>query len=140
MEDEENLTPAPPRPAADSKAPPTAAATPTPRALPALKPLPRREAARVRKLPIEAVLDLHGLTKLEAYERVGSFLCAQVAGGVRHVLIITGKGRQGEGVLRQNLPHWLNEPALRRLVAGFVAGRPEKGGDGVMHVLLRSFE
>jgi DNA-nicking Smr family endonuclease len=105
-----------------------------------LHPLPVREARRRLKShpEIEAVLDLHGLTKLAAYEEVARFLRVQHQKGRRHVLIITGKGRQGEGVLRSALPHWLNESALRPTISAFAAPRPEKGGEGVMHILLKA--
>ena len=106
-----------------------------------LKQLSIREAARSFKPygPIEATLDLHGLTKLEAYERVQHFIIGAKRAGKRHVIIITGKGRGNEvGVLRANLPHWLNEPALRPLISAVAEARAEKGGAGVMHVLVKA--
>ena len=103
-----------------------------------LKPLPLREAKRVFKNPIEATLDLHGMAKLDAYVRVQQFVMRAHCSGRRHVAIITGKGRMGEaGVLRSNLPHWLNEPTLRPLISAFAYARAEKGGEGVTHVLLK---
>lgn len=108
-----------------------------------LKQLSIREAARSFKPygPIEATLDLHGLTKLEAYGRVQHFIIHAKRNGMRHVAIITGKGRGGEvGVLRANLPHWLNEPALRPLISAVAEARQEKGGAGVMHVLVKHHE
>ena len=108
-----------------------------------LKQLSIREAARSFKPygPIEATLDLHGLGKLEAYERVQHFIIDAKRRGRRHVTIITGKGRGGEvGILRANLPHWLNEPALRPLISAVAEARAEKGGAGVMHVLVKHHE
>ncbi len=105
---------------------------------PPLKPLPVREARRVFNTSIEATLDLHGMGKLDAYVRVQQFVMRAHCSGRRHVAIITGKGRMGEaGVLRSNLPHWLNEPALRPLISAFATARAEKGGDGLTHVLLK---
>lgn len=124
-------------------APRTKQPTPPPavrsRPLAPLKSLPTREAKRAFKpYPVVATLDLHGLSKLEAHARVESFIRAQHRKGHRHVAIITGKGRTGEaGILRSNLPHWLNEPALRPLISAFATARPEKGGTGVTHVLLK---
>jgi DNA-nicking Smr family endonuclease len=57
--------------------------------------------------------------------------------GMRHVLIITGKGRIGEGVLRAHVPHWLNEPPLRALLSGLAYPPANRGGDGVLHVLVK---
>ena len=108
-----------------------------------LKQLSLREAARSFRPygPVEATLDLHGLSKLEAYERVQHFIIDANLRGRRHVAIITGKGRGGEvGVLRANLPHWLNEPGLRKLISAVAEARAEKGGAGVLHVLVKSHE
>ena len=112
----------------------------TARAQAPLQTLAPREAPKRFKPygAAEATLDLHGLTKLDAYARVQHFIAHQHRLGHRHVAIITGKGRSGEaGVLRSALPEWLNEPALRPRISGFAHARPEKGGTGVMHVLLK---
>lgn len=100
--------------------------------------LPAREAAkRFKAFPAEATLDLHGMGKTEAYTAVRRFLSRQHGRGARHVIIITGKGRPEEGVLKRELPHWLNEASLRAVVSAFGHARPERGGAGVMHVLLK---
>lgn len=141
---EDALEDAPPPAATPTK---NAAAIPAPAALPrvsnSLSPLDalslREGNKRFKSYPIDAVLDLHGATKLEARERVQQFIHHQHAAHRRHVLIITGKGRGSEiGVLRANLPDWLNEPACRALISAFGHARPEKGGTGVMHVLLKA--
>lgn len=122
-----------------SAAPVSTHAPTTPAKAP-LKLLTTREANRFfNPYPLDATLDLHGLTKLEAHARVAAFIHHQQRAGRRHVLIITGKGRGGEaGVLRSNLPHWLNEAPLRGLISALAHARPEKGGAGVLHVLLKS--
>lgn len=121
--------------------PPVADAPPPARGAPKapLHVLRGRDAARLLKpyAPVEARLDLHGMGKLEAYEAVGRFLRRAQAAGMRHVLIITGKGRDGAGVLRAHLPHWLNEPAMRRLLAGMAHPPVGGGGTGALHVLLK---
>ena len=108
---------------------------------PALAPLTAREATKKLKThgAIDATLDLHGLSKLEAYEKVQSFVKRHYKLGHRHLLIITGKGRLGEGILRNELPHWLNEPALRPILSAFTPGKPEKGGNGVTHVIVKKY-
>ncbi len=109
------------------------------RALPALEVLTGREAERATK-PFgraQATLDLHGMGKLDAYEATRAFIHDAFTAGARHVVIITGKGRTSDGILRANLPHWLNEPALRRMVGTIAQGARDKGGSGVFHVLLK---
>lgn len=92
------------------------------------------------QLSIEGRLDLHGLTQDEAHSRLSGFIRRAVGAGKRNVLVITGKGFKagGEiGVLRQAVPRWLNEPALRRHIVTLRHAQPKDGGEGALYVLLR---
>ncbi len=57
--------------------------------------------------------------------------------------MITGKGTTTEaatgagGVLRAQVPRWLNEPANRARVLAFDYAQPKHGGLGAIYVLLR---
>ncbi|MGM0561461.1 MAG: Smr/MutS family protein [Pseudomonadota bacterium] len=103
--------------------------------------LDRRSAERMRrgKMPIDARLDLHGLGQLDAHSQLDSFLARAHAQGLRCVLVITGKGRFSEegGVLRKQVPKWLNLPANRERVLAFDYARPQHGGSGALYILLR---
>jgi DNA-nicking Smr family endonuclease len=103
--------------------------------------LDRRRAERLRrgKLPIEATLDLHGLRQAEAHRRLERFLADSQATGKRCVLVVTGKGVHKEegGVLRANVPRWLNEAPNRARVLSFDYAQQKHGGTGALYVLLR---
>ncbi|MEE8622885.1 MAG: Smr/MutS family protein, partial [Alphaproteobacteria bacterium] len=86
--------------------------------------LDKRTAARLRRgqLPVEARIDLHGLTRDEAHQALEAFLKTAHDAGKRCVLVITGKGLRapGEmGVLRDAVPRWLNAPPIRPLILAF---------------------
>ncbi len=87
--------------------------------------------------PIEARLDLHGLTQTEAYERCCRFIHGAYGNNVRTVLIITGKGRGGEGALRRAFVHWLETEALRPYITGYHSAAQTHGGTGAWYVRLR---
>jgi DNA-nicking Smr family endonuclease len=89
------------------------------------------------KIPIDTTLDLHGLKASDAQQRTHHFITAAAARGDRVVLIITGKGQRGEGVIRRELPHWLEAPALRPFILAMTYARPEEGGEGAYRILLR---
>ncbi|HUZ75408.1 MAG TPA: Smr/MutS family protein [Stellaceae bacterium] len=102
--------------------------------------LDRRSALRLRRgeMPIEARLDLHGLTQDEAHRAVTRFVVRMHEAGRRAVLIVTGKGtREGGGVLRQAVPRWLAEPTCRAVILAVSEARPQHGGGGALYVLLR---
>lgn len=89
------------------------------------------------KLSIAASFDLHGHTQASAARDLPAFLEDQQTKGTRCVRVITGKGRQGQGVLRRNFLFWLESPAARRLVSGYAEAHPKHGGAGAFYVFLR---
>ena len=101
----------------------------------------RRQAERLSRgrLTVEATLDLHGLTQAAARERLDVFIAAQSEAGRRCVLVITGKGLMKEdgGVLRQQVPRWLNQSPNRGRVLAFDYAQPKHGGMGALYVLLK---
>ena len=91
---------------------------------------------RSGKLLAGRVLDLHGRTAQRAHVALQAFLHAAQAEGVRCVEVITGRGSgEGGGVLRRELPHWLNAPGLRHLV--LAASHPHAANTGSVRLLLR---
>lgn len=103
--------------------------------------LDRRTMDRLRKgrLRPEARLDLHGMTADRALARLNAFLADTQRDGKRCVLVITGKGsmKEGGGVIRRELPSWLNAPGNRSRVLGFAGAQPADGGGGAFYVLLK---
>ncbi len=101
----------------------------------------RRSAQRLTRgqLPIEAALDLHGHTQDQAHAALDRFLSQVQARGLRCVLVITGKGttKEAGGVLRAQVPRWLNEPANRARILAFDYAQPKDGGLGALYVLIR---
>jgi len=91
------------------------------------------------RVDIEARIDLHGLTQNEAHGLLYSFLVSAHARGLRHVMVITGKGRSfgSEGILRQAVPHWFSTPLFRLLVSAFEDAARHHGGHGALYVRLR---
>src|SRR5262249_4997257 len=114
---------------------PVRAPKPPARPEPALAPLDRREKQRVArgKAAIDARLDLHGHTQAEAHAALLRFLRHASDNGAKLVLVITGKS----GVLRQQVPHWLDLAEFRALVIGFDAAGVRHGGEGALYVRVR---
>lgn len=90
--------------------------------------------------PVQDYLDLHGLGGDEALARVEEYLLACSVGGLRHVLIVHGKGSGSPGgvpVLKNLLARALGQKRLARRVLAFCTAQPRDGGAGAMYVLLR---
>ena len=80
------------------------------------------------------------MTQAQAHVALLRFLQRSQAAGAKIVLVITGKGARGSGepgVLRRQVPLWLNLPEFRDMIVGFEAAAIAHGGDGAMYVRLR---
>jgi DNA-nicking Smr family endonuclease len=133
--------PTPPTP--QTKARPTAApSAAAPRTRPAATTPALIEPGRYRRLALgrEAIagrIDLHGLTQDQARASLTAFVLAAHGRGARGLLVITGKGALGDGVLRRRAPEWLAEAPLRPLVAGISEAHRRHGGEGALYVALK---
>lgn len=131
-------------PRAKSPPKPPRAATPAPvvrptpvRGLPEeLEPRRQRRLSRERD-PIDARIDLHGYGRFQAQDALTAFLRGAQARGYGAVLVITGQGRRGGGIIRASVHEWLQSPALRGVVSGFASAHRRHGGDGAIYVTLR---
>jgi DNA-nicking Smr family endonuclease len=117
-------------------------------AAPPLHPIERRTLSKVARgtIEIDGRIDLHGLTQMDAHDRLRGFLIDAQARGAKLVIVITGKGKAtGEdpfgmterGVLRRRVPQWLAEPGLRGIVIGFEEAHRSHGGGGALYVRIR---
>jgi len=104
-----------------------------------LAPLDPKEIRRVRRghIEIDATLDLHGMTLAKAYSRLCQFTSEAQRRQHRWLLVVTGKGAAGRGVIRENFPLWLAEAPLNQMVVGYHAAQPAHGGGGAFYVRLR---
>lgn len=99
---------------------------------------PVRKKLAKGRLSIEARIDLHGLYQDEAHDILLGFLARAHERGMRHVLVITGKGSSmgSEGVLRRAVPLWFSKAEFRFLISSWEWAARHHGGEGAMYVRL----
>lgn len=141
-----------PKPATETAAPSEAAAPAVmpPAARPVAKPRPAEievgraaagldaaswEKLRRGRLRPERKLDLHGRTAQSAFAAFERFLAEARADGIRCVEVVTGRGAGEGGVLKRELPHWLNLPHIRGGI--LAAAHPHRANVGAVLLLLR---
>lgn len=124
------------------------------KAVPPLVEVDRKKVKRLRagRIDIDGRIDLHGLRQDEAHANLRAFLHRAQARSWRWVLVITGKGKaerrshqepfdmsahRDRGVLKRNVPRWLEEPDLRGLVISYTTASIAHGGEGALYVHLR---
>lgn len=89
------------------------------------------------QFPVDAELDLHGMTATIARRELYAFLERCRTAAARCVLIIHGKGLSTPDrrpVLKSGVNAWLRQ---RDDVLAFCSARPRDGGTGALYVLLR---
>ena len=125
-------------------APPTAASGPAPAAparMPPLHPIERPVRRKIGKgrIALEDRIDLHGQTEATAHGILLFFLRQAQVKGLRHVLVITGRGASfgSTGTLKRALPHWFATGEFRSLVAGYEPAERGHGGEGAFYVRVR---
>lgn len=101
-----------------------------------IEPKRKRRITRERD-PIEARLDLHGMTAFAAEARLKAFVQQAYANDYRAVLVITGKGVAENGILKRHAPEWLADPALSHIIAGISQAHARHGGTGALYVALK---
>jgi DNA-nicking Smr family endonuclease len=126
--------------------PPPPAAVPSPRVAPPTAPAPRaaagidrRTLARLRRgdIALSGRLDLHGMTQAEAHAALDDFVDRGVRRGARLLLVITGKGSGGDGVLRRMLPRWIQAGPHAGRVLRLETAHARHGGEGAWYLYLR---
>lgn len=97
----------------------------------------KRKIAKGR-LALEARIDLHGMIQSEAHGMLLDFLLRAHERGLRHVLVITGKGSSlgSEGALKRAVPLWFSKAEFRFLISSYETAARHHGGEGALYVRL----
>ena len=91
---------------------------------------------RQGKNTVEAALDLHGMTVEQARKKLLQFLAECEEQGIRHIIIIHGKGFRSASkpVIKPMVNRWLR---TTEQVLAFHTAQPKDGGSGAVYVLLK---
>jgi len=104
------------------------------------------------KVKADGKIDLHGMTCVEAHDKLFHYLERAQKNGRRVILVVTGKGgpkksgysdlryddfESSRGVLRREVPMWLSSGAMRHMIVSFEDARQADGGTGALYVILK---
>lgn len=106
-----------------------------------IRDLDRRTMDRLRKgkIPIDGTLDLHGMTQHQAHHALNGFVTRAFQSQKRCLLVITGKGSrsEGDGVLKTQLPLWVQIAPLDGMVINVQQAAAKDGGSGAYYLYLK---
>ena len=84
------------------------------------------------------VLDLHGHTLYSAKIILNKYIINCYDKNIRNILIITGKGRKNKGVLKEEVPKWLNDKYLNRYLVSINFAPNHFGGEGALLIRIKN--
>ena len=90
------------------------------------------------KVKPDGVLDLHGYKLKDARIILQKYIVNAYEENVRNVLIITGKGQNNTGVLKKEVPLWLNNEILTNLLVNYKIAPKKFGGEGALLVRIKN--
>ena len=93
---------------------------------------------KVRKNTPEGVIDLHGYRLQTARIILHNYIVNAYEKKIRNILIITGKGHNNTGVLKKEVPLWLNDKTLINLLINYETAPTKFGGEGALLVRIKN--
>ena len=97
-----------------------------------------KKQIKSKKLVFDSIIDLHGKTEAQAYKIIKNFVKNSYLNNSKNIIIITGKGANGQGKLKLKTPLWLKSEELSRYVVGFTNLPNNGGGEGALFVKLKN--
>ena len=91
-----------------------------------------------KKLEPNMVLDLHGHTLYSSKLLLHKFIPSCYEKNIRNILIITGKGQNNKGTLKEEVPKWLNDKLFNKFLVGFAVAPKNFGGEGALLVRIKN--
>ena len=89
-------------------------------------------------LKVDAILDLHGFNKIEAYSKLTNFVKNCYTNNLKNVVVITGKGDNNKGILKLSTPKWLVDEKISKYIVGFNEMPDKRGGQGALFIKLKN--
>ena len=91
-----------------------------------------------KKIEPDVSLDLHGYTLYSAKLYLQKFISNCYEKNIRNVLIITGKGQNNKGALKEEVPKWLCDQLFNKYVVSFNVAPSQFGGEGALLVRIKN--
>ena len=91
-----------------------------------------------KKLVPDISLDLHGHTLHSAKLLLQKFIFNCYEKNTRDLLIITGKGQNNKGALKEEVPKWLNDKYFSKYLVNYSVAPKHFGGEGALLVRIKN--
>ena len=86
----------------------------------------------------DGIIDLHGYKLKNGKIKLQDYILDAYEKNLRNILIITGKGLKNTGVLKKEVPTWLNEKEIKVFLIDFEIAPNNFGGEGALLVRMKN--
>ena len=100
--------------------------------------IPSRPSYKENRNVPEGIIDLHGYRLHAAKIILHKYIVNAYEKKIRSILIITGKGHNNTGVLKKEVPLWLNDKTLINLLINYEKAPNKFGGEGALLVRIKN--
>ena len=90
------------------------------------------------KIEPDGIIDLHGLNLNNAKKILNKYLFNAYNNYRRNILIITGIGLNKTGLLKKEVPIWLKESEISRIIINCKIAPNSLGGEGALIVRIKN--
>jgi len=98
----------------------------------------RNKKFKNKKLEPDMILDLHGHTLYSSKLLLNKFIFDCYEKNIRDILIITGKGQNNNGALKEEVPKWLSNKFFNNIIVNFNVAPKHFGGEGALLVRIKN--
>ena len=90
------------------------------------------------KIRPDGIIDLHGYKLKTGRIKLQNYIFYAYEKNLRNILVITGKGHKNTGVLKKEVPTWLNEKGIKPYLVNFEIAPNNFGGEGALFVRIKN--
>ena len=91
-----------------------------------------------KRIEPDGIIDLHGFNLKEAKFKLKNYVFQAFNSNKRNILIITGKGLNKTGLLKKEVPIWLNEKEIKEILISYENAPKSFGGEGALVIRLKN--
>ena len=91
-----------------------------------------------KRIEPDGIIDLHGFNLKEAKLKLKNYVFEAFNSNKRNILIITGKGLNKTGLLKKEVPIWLNEKEIKKILISYENAPKSFGGEGALVIRLKN--
>ena len=102
------------------------------------KPVNNFKNFKKKKLEPDIIIDLHGYNRYSAKLLLQKFISNCYDKNKRNIFIITGKGQNNKGALKEEVPKWLSDKSFVKFLVNFNVAPRRFGGEGALLVRIKN--